>query len=108
MTTEITAAGVMPAVLVVRPAPRARTTVAATAVPSAEPVRPREAEPAGLTGPSAPPSAPQTTLCRCGHDAEAHEHYRPGSDCGACGAAQCGRFRALGRRRWPRLRRRRA
>ena len=27
--------------------------------------------------------------CRCGHAAEAHEHYRPGRDCGACG---CHRF----------------
>ena len=23
--------------------------------------------------------------CRCGDAAEAHEHYRPGRDCGACG-----------------------
>ena len=22
--------------------------------------------------------------CRCGHVAEAHEHYRSGRDCGAC------------------------
>ena len=29
--------------------------------------------------------------CRCGHVAEAHEHYRPGRDCGACG---CHRFAA--------------
>jgi hypothetical protein len=29
--------------------------------------------------------------CRCGHTAEAHEHYRPGRDCGACG---CRRFAA--------------
>ena len=93
----------MPAVLVVRPAPLARTAVAATAVPSAEPVRPREAEPRPACSRR---RAPRTTLCRCGHDAEAHEHYRPGSDCGACGAAQCGRFRAQGRRRRPRLRRR--
>lgn len=28
--------------------------------------------------------------CRCGHDADAHEHYRPGSDCGWC---DCPRFR---------------
>ena len=27
--------------------------------------------------------------CRCGDAAEAHEHYRPGRDCGACG---CHRF----------------
>jgi hypothetical protein len=41
--------------------------------------------------------------CRCGHDAAAHEHFRPGTDCGACGAQACGRFRA---RRRGRLRRR--
>jgi hypothetical protein len=23
-------------------------------------------------------------LCRCGHDRQAHRHYRPGSDCGLC------------------------
>jgi hypothetical protein len=27
--------------------------------------------------------------CRCGHVAEAHEHYRAGRDCGAC---DCRRF----------------
>jgi len=27
--------------------------------------------------------------CRCGHVAEAHEHYRAGRDCGAC---SCRRF----------------
>lgn len=24
-------------------------------------------------------------LCVCGHDEDAHEHYRAGNDCGACG-----------------------
>lgn len=28
--------------------------------------------------------------CRCGHDRGAHEHYRPGSDCGGC---ECPRYR---------------
>ncbi len=23
-------------------------------------------------------------VCRCGHPAAAHEHYRPGTDCGLC------------------------
>jgi hypothetical protein len=32
-------------------------------------------------------------VCRCGHDADTHEHWRPGSDCGACGAADCPRYR---------------
>jgi hypothetical protein len=38
--------------------------------------------------------AASATCCRCGHDAAAHEHFRPGSDCGTCGAARCDRFRA--------------
>ena len=31
-----------------------------------------------------------TTTCVCGHQHEAHEHYRPGSDCAFC---DCPRFR---------------
>jgi hypothetical protein len=30
--------------------------------------------------------------CRCGHDRTAHEHFRPGSDCGACGPRSCARY----------------
>lgn len=41
-------------------------------------------------GPELPAAA---RPCRCGHAAAAHEHYRPGSDCGACGAAECIRYR---------------
>lgn len=36
---------------------------------------------------------PLPTLCRCGHDAEHHEHWRDGSDCGTCGPDVCDRFR---------------
>ena len=28
-------------------------------------------------------------LCRCGHPASTHQHYRDGSDCGACGPVVC-------------------
>jgi hypothetical protein len=48
--------------------------------------------------PTAPPVAPPPQapapvgVCVCGHEAEAHEHYRPGDDCGACGAAVCGHY----------------
>jgi hypothetical protein len=28
-----------------------------------------------------------TPRCRCGHGADAHEHYRRGRDCGACRCA---------------------
>ena len=31
--------------------------------------------------------------CRCGHPRPVHEHFRPGSDCGACGPAVCPRYR---------------
>lgn len=26
----------------------------------------------------------EAVLCRCGHDRESHQHYRPGSDCALC------------------------
>lgn len=37
--------------------------------------------------------------CRCrlhphGCPRDAHTHYRPGADCGCCGAAVCRRYRA--------------
>jgi hypothetical protein len=35
-----------------------------------------------------------TRLCTCGHPAEMHEHYREGSDCGACGRDVCAEFTA--------------
>lgn len=31
--------------------------------------------------------------CRCGHSRQVHQHYRPGSDCGACGPADCPGYR---------------
>jgi hypothetical protein len=42
-----------------------------------------------------PPPANRTVVdpCTCGHGAEAHEHYRPGSDCGTCGRTACAEFR---------------
>ncbi|PZF54949.1 hypothetical protein DEJ23_13055 [Curtobacterium sp. MCSS17_008] len=35
-------------------------------------------------------TAADTATCVCGHQHEAHEHYRPGSDCALC---DCPRFR---------------
>jgi hypothetical protein len=35
----------------------------------------------------------QLAQCGCGHDREAHEHYRRGSDCGVCGDALCSKFK---------------
>ncbi len=42
-----------------------------------------------------PPPVQRTVVdpCTCGHSMAAHEHYRPGSDCGTCGRAACGEFR---------------
>jgi hypothetical protein len=34
------------------------------------------------------------TVCRCGHQQAAHEHYRRGSDCGVCGRDTCPAFTA--------------
>lgn len=41
---------------------------------------------------------PETVVaaCACGHARAAHEHYRPGADCGACGAVGCAGFRPAG------------
>jgi hypothetical protein len=52
------------------------------------------------SAPTAPPVAPPPPVqappgtCVCGHAAEAHEHYRAGSDCGACGVEVCEHYRA--------------
>jgi hypothetical protein len=32
------------------------------------------------------------SACTCGHIAEAHEHYRRGSDCAICGERTCGAY----------------
>jgi len=45
------------------------------------------------------PTAPPRTVvepCTCGHARAAHDHYRPGTDCGACGAEGCDAFRPEG------------
>lgn len=36
-------------------------------------------------------------VCRCGHPAAAHLHYRRGSDCALCEPGQCLKYR---RARW--------
>ena len=43
--------------------------------------------------PTFPPS--RLRLCVCGHEADTHEHYRGGNDCGVCG---CRYFRRHTRR----------
>lgn len=42
------------------------------------------------------PRDPVVEPCACGHARAAHDHYRPGSDCGACGADDCTEFRPEG------------
>lgn len=55
---------------------------------------PAVAGPAPTTAPPATPvPAPLTHPCRCGHDRDAHEHFRRGTDCAAC---DCARFRKPG------------
>ena len=39
-----------------------------------------------------------TASCLCGHGSDAHAHWRPGSDCGLCGAAGCSTLRRRGGR----------
>jgi hypothetical protein len=47
--------------------------------------------------PDQPPAPPvrRTVVdpCVCGHGMAAHEHYRPGTDCGACGRMTCRVYR---------------
>ncbi len=49
--------------------------------------------------PPAPPVAPVADTvrspCRCGHSADAHRHWRRGSDCGQCGAETCTTYRPV-------------
>lgn len=35
----------------------------------------------------------QGSSCVCGHLYEAHQHYRAGTDCSACAATACARYR---------------
>lgn len=58
------------------------------------PMPPVPPAPAGAAPVVSPPvQAPVTHPCRCGHDRDAHEHFRRGTDCAACG---CARFRKPG------------
>lgn len=68
------------------PAPRVATHDLATAAGAAN-TAPAPAVPHSPTTPAA------VDLCVCGHERDAHEHYRPGTDCGACGST-CRAFHA--------------
>ncbi len=71
---------------------------AAQADPGPPPPAPAEARAEGPAEALAePPGAARAPgRCVCGHPRAAHEHYRRGSDCGVCGAAQCACFRRRG------------
>jgi hypothetical protein len=45
----------------------------------------------GLLVGNARPTRPRPA-CICGHEAEAHEHYRAGLDCGECGPDVCDQY----------------
>lgn len=67
--------------------------------------RPADAGREPVTG-SPPAQRAAVDPCVCGHSRQAHEHYRPGSDCGACGRRGCGAYRpqnsrGLRRGTWP-------
>jgi hypothetical protein len=52
-----------------------------------------ESRPAPVQPPAPPAQRTVIDPCTCGHGRAAHEHYRPGTDCGACGRKACGEFR---------------
>ena len=58
----------------------------------------RAADDTPTAPPVAPPKPPEVVVdpCVCGHARAAHEHYRRGADCGACGARDCAEFRREG------------
>ena len=37
-------------------------------------------------------------FCLCSHESRAHEHWRPGSECGVCGLGGCPTYRERGGR----------
>jgi hypothetical protein len=49
--------------------------------------------------PTEPPAQlPIVDQCTCGHPKSAHEHYRRGTDCGACGPAACAEYEPVEKR----------
>jgi hypothetical protein len=60
----------------------------------AEPGTAAPAVPGDVRGPVA--ADPVVAPCVCGHGRDAHEHWRRGRDCGACGAGPCVTYRPRG------------
>ncbi|MFP5072085.1 hypothetical protein ACLFMI_20765 [Pseudonocardia nantongensis] len=76
------------------PATEAAATGAPATIPVVDVPAPRTpTEVAGPQAPATPPTATAVEMCRCGHERDAHEHFRAGTDCGVCGIA-CSRFHA--------------
>jgi hypothetical protein len=48
-----------------------------------------------MPGESKPSSAENgdDRLCVCGHNSDAHQHFRSGTDCSLCGASECKKYR---------------
>ena len=68
--------------------------VTTTAIPSPRAAIHDIGDTTDITDTVAPPTIPAAVdLCACGHERDAHEHYRPGTDCGVCGVA-CRAFHA--------------
>lgn len=63
-----------------------------SADPAAGPDPVWEPELAALVYIGGPELPARARPCRCGHAEDAHKHWRPGSDCGACGATECIRY----------------
>lgn len=51
-----------------------------------------------MRGPVLPAPVGAPVRCVCGCSRELHDHYRPGSDCGRCGASTCPGWRPPGGR----------
>ncbi|MBO4237339.1 hypothetical protein [Pseudonocardia alni] len=71
--------------------PETPATVETGIAPVAIPAPRGAAENGALPPVAATPVA--VDLCRCGHERDAHDHYRAGTDCGICGTA-CRAFHA--------------
>jgi hypothetical protein len=56
------------------------------------PAQRQHTPPAPVSPPAPPAQQAVVNPCTCGHGMAAHEHYRPGTDCGACGRARCGAY----------------
>ena len=78
--------------------PSAAVLTPPTGLPAIEPTAPPRI-PAQRTPATPNPPTPvdaRVRMSSCGHPEEMHEHYRPGTDCGACGARTCSSFRLDG------------